>query len=285
MGFFSRIASLFARPKKLTLGLALGSGGAKGTAHLGVLKAFEEAGLDFQIVTGTSIGSIVGALYCAGYSWKDTVEIVRNLNVKEFAGNLRPFADMQFAESYLSRYLEGEFSDLKKPFAAWATDTANNQGVLLNGGNLPRALTASSAIPPFFRAVEIDGKRLADGAYTNAIPADVCRQMGADFVIGCDLSAYTKPEEEKSTLSRVLGNAIKSITSVRYAEDSKSRGYAASDIMLRPNLIDYRATDVTRAAMERMFELGYEEATSRLPEIREKLKEASVARRKEGKKA
>ncbi len=274
MGLFSRIVSVFSRKrkKKPVLGLALGSGGAKGMAHLGALKAFEEEGISFQVVAGTSIGSIVGALYAKGYSSADMTSVLRDLNAKEFTGKLRPFADMGFVEEYLSRYLDEDFSQLKLPFAAWATDASTNEGVLLNSGNLPRALTASSAIPPFFRAVEIDGKRLADGAYTNAIPADVCRDMGADFVVGCDLSAYLRSDEDKSTLSRMLGSFINSFVTLSYKEDSKTRGYEASDVTLRPNLIDFRAIDVSREAMEKMYELGYAEARARMGEIVTQLK-------------
>lgn len=276
MGFLSRFKQLFThKPRqRKRLGLALGSGGAKGMAHLGALKAFEEAGISFQIVTGTSIGSIVGALYANGFSASDMVEIVETISIKEFSKNIRPFADMTGIEQYLERYLEGDISDLKIPFAAWATDSDTNGGVLLDMGKTAKILTASSAIPPFFRAVELNGQRLADGAYTNAIPADVCRAMGADFVIGCDLSAYVRTEEEKSAIERLIGSAIGAFVPLRYAEDSKTRGYEASNIMLRPNLIDYRATDVSRAAMLRMYELGYEETKTRMPEILTALKEA-----------
>lgn len=275
MGFFGKIKKIFTRTKTppLKLGLALGSGGAKGMAHLGALKAFEEAGIRFQVVTGTSIGSIAGALYAKGYSSEDMVQILQNLNIKEFSKNLKPFADMGFAEQFLETYLEGDISSLSVPFAAWATDTETNEGVLLNEGKIARAVTASSAIPPFFRAVEIDGKRLADGAYTNAIPADVCKEMGADFVIGCDLSAYLPPEEEKGMFARLLGSAISAFVSLRTKENSKTRGYEACDIMLRPNLSGFRATDVSRRAMDAMFELGYAEASSRMEEIKAALKE------------
>ena len=276
MSIFTRFRNFISRKRKSTLrlGLALGSGGAKGMAHLGALKAFEEEGIRFDIVTGTSIGSIVGALYAKGYSSSDMTEIVQSLSVKEFSKNLRPRADMSFAEELLSGYIEGDISDLPIPFAAWATDEDTNEGVLLDHGNIARALTASSAMPPFFRAVEIDGKRLADGAFTNAIPADVARDMGADFVIGCDLSAYLLPDEEKSRLSRLIGSALNAFVSLRYREDSKERGYQASDIMLRPNLLGFTATDIGREDTARMFELGYEEAISRMPEIRKALKDA-----------
>ncbi len=276
MSIFTRFRRLIKRKRKSTLrlGLALGSGGAKGMAHLGALKAFEEEGIRFDVVTGTSIGSIVGALYAKGYSSSDMTEIVQSLSVKEFSKNLRPRADMGFAEELLSGYVEGDISDLPIPFAAWATDEETNEGVLLDHGNVARALTASSAMPPFFRAVEIDGKKLADGAFTNAIPADVARDLGADFVIGCDLSAYLLPDEEKSRLSRLIGSALNAFVSLRYREDSKERGYQASDIMLRPNLLGFTATDIGREDTARMYELGYEEAVSRMPEIRKALKDA-----------
>lgn len=268
MGWIDKFKTLFTRKQPdVTVGLALGSGGAKGMAHLGALKAFSEAGISFRVVTGTSIGSIVGALYCKGYTWADMVGIVDNLNKKEFSKNLHPFADMSPIEGFLEQYLEGNVADLPLPFAAWATDAESNEGVLLNEGKTARILTASAAIPPFFRGVEIGGKKLFDGAYTNAIPADVCRDMGADVVVAADLSAFVKPEEEKSRISRILGSAINYFVPVRTLDDAKTRGYDAADVMLRPNLYDFKPTDVSRAATDAMFEIGYEEARARIPEI------------------
>lgn len=273
MGLFSRFRRK--REKKPVLGLALGSGGAKGMAHLGALKAFEERGLEFGVVTGTSIGAIVGALYAKGYSVADMWGIVESLNRKEFAKNFLPFSELDFAERLLEEYLEGDVSDLKKPFACWATDAETNAGVLLDAGKTARVITASAAIPPFFRSVEVEGRRLYDGAFTNAIPADVCKDMGADLVIGCDLSAYIRPEEEKSAITRFVGTAVNAFRPVRTLRDAKSRGYAAAEVMLRPNLYDYRATDVSRSAMNAMFDAGYEEARSRMDEVNEAIRNAS----------
>lgn len=281
MGLLATFKSLFSRAKKpVVLGIALGSGGAKGMAHLGALKAFAEAGLSFGVVTGTSIGSIVGALYCKGYSWADMAGIVDNINKKEFAKNLRPFADMSPIESFLEGYVEGDIPSLPLPFAACATDAATNQCVVLREGKTARALTASAAIPPFFRGVEIGGAKLYDGAFSNAIPADVCREMGAQVVVGIDLSAYAKADEDKGRIERLVGSAIGAFTPVETLPDAKTRGYAAADVMLRPNLYDFKATDISRAATDAMFEIGYREAKERLPEI-----EAAIsAARKKGKK-
>ena len=214
MGFFARIRSFFTGRKKHqpVLGIALGSGGAKGMAHLGALKAFEEEGISFAVITGASIGAIVGALYAQGYSSADMVSIVESLNTKEFAKNLKPFADLTFAERYLEPYLEGDIGELKKPFAASVTEAKSNRNVALKSGKTARAVTASAAIPPFFRGVEIDGVKYFDGAFSNAVPADICRELGAEFVVGIDLSAFTRPDEEKSRLQRILGSAISAMT-------------------------------------------------------------------------
>ena len=276
MGFLSFMKEKFSRKKQPVLGLALGRGGAKGLAHLGVLKAFEEENIRFSFVTGTSIGSIVGALYAKGYTARDMIEIIENLNRKEFAKNLRPFADMGFAEEFVGQYVEENIEELPVPYACWATDAETNGGVLLNSGKAARACCASSAIPPFFRGVEIDGKKLYDGAFTNAIPADVCKDLGAKFVVAVDLSAFTKPDEEKSRVARLLGSAINAFVSVKYLDDSKTRGYEAADFMLRPNLYDFRATDVSLENMNKMFEIGYNEAKAQMGALKEKMKAAGV---------
>ncbi len=271
MGLFSRLKNLFGKKQKIKLGLALGSGGAKGMAHLGALKAFEEADLSFAVVTGASIGGIVGALYAKGYSFADMVGIVETLNRKEFSKNLKPFSDLGFAETFLENYLDGDFQGLSLPFAAAATDGETNRSVLLKEGKLARALTASAAIPPFFKGVEIGGKKYYDGAFSDAIPCDYCKQLGADLVVGIDLSAYNRPSEERGAFSRLLGSAINSMMPVRYLENCKSRGYAAADVMIRPDLGDYRATSIDRASMDEMFEAGYEAAKAQTEEIKSKI--------------
>lgn len=273
MGLFS----FFRRRKtpKPKLGLALGSGGAKGMAHLGALKAFEEKGLTFDVVAGTSIGAIVGALYSGGYSVADMWGIVESLNRKEFAKNLRPFSDLDFAERLLENYLEGDVSDLKKAFACWATDAETNEGVLLDAGKVAHIVTASAAIPPFFRSVEVGGRRMYDGAFSNAVPSDVCKDMGADTVIAVDLSAFKRPDEEKSTFSRFVGSAMNVFMPVRTLNDARSRGYAAADVMLRPNLYDFRATDVSREAMDKMFDIGYAEARANFDAIDKAIEHAA----------
>lgn len=282
MGFLSRLKQLFRpAPPPVGLGIALGSGGAKGMAHLGALKAFEEAGITFSFVAGTSIGAVVGALLAKGYSAEDMRRIVEGVNRREFSRNLRPFADLTFAEQFLENYLEGDFTTLSLPFAACATDGKDNRLVVLRKGKLARAVTASSAIPPLFKGVQMDGRELYDGAFTNAIPTDVCRALGAEFVIGIDLAAFARPEEEKGRFSRLLGSALTHIQPVRYTEDQRTRGYKSADYMLRPPLGAFRSTDISEAAMEEMYTLGYEEAKRCMEEIREAI--SAFSKEKNGK--
>lgn len=270
MGLFARWKNFLLRkkPQPLKLGIALGSGGAKGFVHLGILSAFEEEGIVFSHVTGTSIGAIIGALYAKGFTANDILGIVSGLNRKEFSKNLRPFTDLSFAERFLEDYLEGDIAMLPKPFATCATDADNNEYVLLDRGPITKAVTASSAYPPIFKAVRMDGKELYDGAFTDAIPADVCKDLGADFVIGVDLSAYSRKEEEKGRLSRMMGTAVSYIMPVKYRADCKTRGYEAADYMIRPPLRDYSPTDISQKAMDEMFLLGYEEAKHCMTEIK-----------------
>ncbi len=286
MGLIETLKKRFFRGKpreELRLGVAFGSGGAKGMAHLGALKAFEEERLRFSFVTGSSIGSIVGALYAKGFTSADMIQVIETLNRREFSKNLRPFADLSFAERFLENYLDGDIPSLPVPFAAWATEE-NGTGVALKEGGIAKALTASSAIPPFFRAVTIGDKRYYDGAFSNAVPADLCRELGAEFVIGVDLSAFSKPEEEKSRISRLLGSAINRFTPIAYNDDCRSRGYRAADYMLAPDLREFRATDISREAMDRMFECGYDAAKAAMPAIRQQIDEAQRAKSARAKK-
>ncbi len=256
-----------APPKKL--GLALGSGGAKGFSHLGALKAFEEEGIRFDVVTGTSIGSIVGAMTARGYTSTDMVELIKTICFREYVKFVRLKMDMTFIERMIESYMgDLEFKDLKIPFACWATDEDTNEGGLLNSGAVARACTASSAMPPFFRSVRIGEQNLVDGAFTNAVPADIAREMGADFVIGIDLAANKRYEGNKGgVLSGVL-NVIGYAPAVREVSDARTRGYDAADVMLTPNLRDFHATDLSAVLWNAMYEEGYTEAKLRMPEIK-----------------
>jgi len=179
---------------KPTIGIALGGGAARGWAHIGVLKTLVEAGLEPDIVAGTSIGAVAGACYITG-----------RLNaLEDFACALTRrrifgFLDINFAGSglitgqrlnaRLEHHLrEFNIEQLERKFVAVATELGTGHEVWLNKGSLVNALQASFALPGIFRPVQINGRWLIDGALVNPIPVSVCRALGARIVIAVNLS-------------------------------------------------------------------------------------------------
>lgn len=258
MGFF---AWLFRRkPKKVKIGLALGSGGAKGFAELGALKAFEEAGIEFDMVSGTSIGSIIGAFYADGYSVTDISEMLKRVNPSEIINPLMVGMDMGGLKKLLDRELgEKNIEELKKPFCAIATEIESGEEKVFDKGNTAVALCASSSIPPFFKPVFIDGFRYVDGAFSNSIPADKLKQKGADYVVAIDLS--TSDSQKPSLLSMIFP------TYEAKVENPKQAGYDNADVMLHPDLTGYKSTSFK--ASSEMFEIGYRHALKFIPKIKE----------------
>lgn len=272
MGFFSW---LFKRnkQKKIKLGLALGSGGAKGFAELGVLKAFDENGIEFDIIGGTSIGSVIGAFYASGYTPTDILELLKRIDFGEIKNLFMIKMDTSGLFSVIDREIGSmNIEDLKKPFVAIGTEVDSGTEHVFKTGSVAMALCASCSFPPFFKPVLIDGKRYIDGAFTNSIPADHVRAMGADYIVGVDLSNH---ESKPDLISRIFP-----IYKSKVSEPWK-QGYDNSDIMLRPDLKEYKAVHF-RKGLE-MFDLGYAVAMEHMPKIKEeieKLKKKSSMKQK-----
>lgn len=262
MSFVSYIKGLFTRLKKdkykKKIAIALGSGGAKGFVHLGALKAFEEEGISFDIITGASIGSIVGALYARGYTATDIYELIKTVRLGECVKLVRFGMSLSYVERMLDGYFDGQnIEDLKLPFACTATDELTNERVVLTKGNVARACCASSAMPPFFVGVDVDGRTLADGAFTDAVPSDVARDLGADIVIGIDLSAAKRGEKGRSRLSAFFSAMSSGMVKVKETDDARTRGYDAADYMVGPDLSEFSATDLSVTSWDKMFDIGY----------------------------
>ncbi len=250
--------------KKKIIGAALGSGGAKGMAHLGALQALNESGVCIEAYAGTSAGSIVGALCANGYTPADIRQLLAHLDYKGLALSVLTAGSLRPAFAVLEDVMgESEFSELKFPFAAVATDASTGEEIVLRSGSVTRAVLASSAMPPFFRGVEADGRKLIDGAFCNAVPGDVARSLGADFVIGIALSPVS---------TYCCGEWI-TTSGKRIA--MRQTGFRGCDILLEPDLAAYAATDVFGGA--RMYDIGYECAMRRMPEIMRLLREKSIS--------
>lgn len=242
-------SSTFAQPK---IGLTLSGGGAKGLAHIGILKAIDSAGLPVDIVTGTSMGSIVGGLYAAGYTADSIEKMARSLDWKTLLSNnvsMQSYimeekseygkyaVEFAFEKGSLklpTGFLESQelwlklqevffpvahvknFNQLPRPFRCIATDLATGNAVTLANGDLVTAIRASMAIPGIFSAVDRDNKRLIDGGVVRNFPVQDAIEMGAGFTIGVSVSTPLKNVEE-------LDNALKILTQVVFLNEEKDR--------------------------------------------------------------
>jgi len=183
-----------ARPR---LAIALGSGSARGWAHIGVLRALGEAGIAPDIVCGTSMGAFVGAAYASGEL--DPLEgWARGLTRRDVLG----FFDVSFGAGGLIKgdkllgftgrlFLDETFAQLDRPFACVATDLANGREVWLREGRVRDAVHASAALPGLMAPLRVDGRFLVDGGLVNPVPVSLCRALGADIVFAVDLGMDT----------------------------------------------------------------------------------------------
>jgi NTE family protein len=192
---------------KLKVGLALGSGSARGWAHIGVIRALKEEGIEPDIVTGCSIGSLVGAAYVGGHlelleQWVRKLsfwDVVRLLDVRMMGGLIEGESLMTSFEDKIKNV---NIEELPLPFAAVATDLASGREVWLQEGLLPDAVRASIALPGLFSPLKSDGRWLVDGGLTNPVPVSLCRAMGADVIIAVNLNSdiigrHLKSREER----------------------------------------------------------------------------------------
>lgn len=192
--------------KNKRVGLALGSGGARGWAHLGVLEALRESGIEVACVAGTSMGAVVGSFFAAGRE-----QALRELAADLDWNRLRQFFwEISLSRSGLTdgrRLLEEtakllghrEFRELDIPFRAVATDLAGGTEVVLSSGDLLQALRASLSIPGLFSPVRIGRRLLVDGGLVNPVPVNVARDMGAQVVIAVDVSQGIREDESVRT--------------------------------------------------------------------------------------
>ena len=252
------------RPK---IGLVLSGGGAKGFAHIGVLKVLEQAGVKVDYIGGTSMGAVVGGLYASGYSATQIDSIFKATNFDELLQDYIPRTSKNFYEKRndelyaislpfnkakigvpiaLSKGLYNynllnqltrnfrhvrDFSQLPIPFICIATDIETGKEVLLNKGYLAQALLASSAFPTLFSPVEIDGKLLIDGGVTNNYPVEEVRKMGADIIIGVDVQDELKDRKSLKEATRILVQ----ITNLQMIEKMQGK-IDQTDIYIKPDV-------------------------------------------------
>lgn len=187
-----------------SLGLALGSGAARGLAHIGVLKVLEEARIPVDIITGTSIGALIGAMYAAGVPVGQMEDVALTIDWRKMASLLDPvlptssLTDSRKLVAFIAELLPArEFKDLQLPLAVTATDINTGEAIIIKQGDLLEALQASLAFPGIFSPVRFGQRFLVDGGLCNPIPTVVARNLGAEKVIGvCTIPAVKKQAPE-----------------------------------------------------------------------------------------
>lgn len=175
------------------IGLALGSGAARGLAHIGVLKVFEAAGLQPNVVTGTSMGAVVGAFYAAGHDVDEIERIALTFDMRQLASvgdvALRRGAILSGdkLEDFLRANLPATFAELRLPFGCVATDLTRSCPVEFTSGDLITAVRASMSVPLVFLPVRTNGMLLVDGEITTPVPVDLARRLGGKVVVGVEV--------------------------------------------------------------------------------------------------
>lgn len=297
--------------RKTKIGLALGSGGARGLAHAGVLAALEEAGLKPDFIAGTSMGAIVGSVYAER---PDSVRAWERLSAfacdPDFLATWEPYIAKGSGDEENGGRLHGMLDSLKKkliaiktatrpslveaealrrplaatlksrsfeeleiPFAAVAVDLLSGERVVFREGNLLDGVYASSAIPAVFPPLQTGGRLICDGGAPFRVPVETCREMGADFVIAVDIPAFKNDKAEfKTGIDLILrSDTIARLRLNRFV-------MAGADLVIEPAVgsfhwADFRAADSCRAA-------GYAAAQKMIPELRKAIadRESPLAR-------
>lgn len=200
------------------IGLALGGGAARGWAHLGVIRALAEQGIHPQIVAGTSVGAIVGAMLCSDHieafeGWVKSLNRGDVLRYLDFAlGNGGFIQGRRLMARFHEAFGDVDFTDLKLPLGVVATDLYSGQERWLREGDIALAVRASMALPGVFTPVQIDGEWLVDGGLVNPVPVSLCHAMGADRVIAVNLSGGLVGRRIQGPMGQV-GTQIKASTS------------------------------------------------------------------------
>jgi NTE family protein len=267
---FSFQNSFAQEQKRPKIGLVLSGGGAKGFAHIGVLKVIEEAGIKIDYIGGTSMGAVIGGLYASGYNATQIDSIFHKVNFDELLNDYIPrsaksFYEKRNDESYalslpfsnfkvgipqalskglynfnllsrLTRHVRqvNDFNQLPTPFLCIGTNIETGQQVVLNKGNLAQAMLASAAFPTLFTPIEIDGQLLIDGGVANNFPVDEVKNLGADLIIGVDVQDGLWDKNQLKNATKILVQ----ITNLHSIEQMKNK-IKGTDIYITPDIKNF----------------------------------------------
>ena len=282
------------------VGVVLSGGGAKGMAHIGVLKVLERAGIPVDIITGTSMGSIIGGLYAIGYNahsldsvvrkqdWSYVITDKEDLRSQSLSDRSKQYTyvfstGLSFSKKKTSEggiikgknlaelfgqlctgYTDSlDFSkDLKIPFACVATNIIDNSEMDFHSGRLPQAMRASMAIPAAFAPVRLGDKVLVDGGLKNNYPADLAKEMGADVIIGVTVQGDAKTADEIKGTIGILSQIV-DVNCKNKLEDN----LAITDLHMQVNTTGYGTASFSSVAIDTLVRRGEEEAMRHWDEL------------------
>lgn len=280
--------------------LALGGGGVRGAAHIGVLRVLEREGIPIDYVVGNSMGAVVGGLHCAGvpldkvqsvlsdgslvsaylphFLWcRMLLAPVRNVF---YLGRKKPYAGLVSGEklkTIIDKLLPNPYikvQDLKVPFSSIAVNLIDGQAHVLSEGRLDDVLRASATIPLLLQPVSIDGNLYVDGGIRNNLPTGEARHSGADLVISVEIDNDMKPvAAEEFTSYRTVFDRVMNATLEQLDED-KVHG---ADIVIRPELINIPILSKDRRFVDEAVSKGEAAAQKAIPRIRERLQQLGIA--------
>lgn len=312
---------LLSQEDRQKVGVVLSGGGAKGAAHIGVLRYIEEMGIPVDYVVGTSMGAIMGGMYSLGYSAVELESIIGDLDwdlyMKDeigvgqmstdgrmdhnrflldipfdisngklqgtFLGGLDMKSDKtSFLTDLPSGFVGGynlvnlfnslsvgygdsiDFYRLPIPFSCVATNVLNGEEVVLKSGLFTSAIRASMAIPGVFSPVLVDGRLLMDGGMSNNFPVDLCKQMGADIIIGVDVGSQLASDiGDLQSLPQLMMQLINLMVSERTAENKR-----LCTVYIRPNVLGYNMLSFSKQAIDTLISRGYKEAKCHEQQLR-----------------
>lgn len=260
-----------AAPERRTarIGLALGGGAARGFAHVGVIQVLEEAGLHPQLVTGTSAGSLVAALYASGKSSHELRRVAETMEEAEITDWMMPILNRgALRGEALARYVNAQVSgkpieQMKIPLGIVATDLRTGEAVTFRRGNTGSAVRASSAVPAVFQPVRIGEREYVDGGLVSPVPVKQAREMGANFVIAVDISSDPEGNPAGDTfqiLMQTFAIMGKSINTLALRE---------AEFVVRPPLSGVKSADF--GARRRSIEAGRSVMLAMLPQLRSRI--------------
>lgn len=243
------------------IGLAIGGGGARGAAAIGVLQIMEQAGIKPDFVAGTSAGAIVGALYCCGCT---TDQMARLCDSQSWYRLLKGDSLKQMIDELIGHSGDIDFDTLPIPFRCVATNLDDYSEQIFSHGPLTDCIKASASMPVFFSPVKIKNMRLADGGMINNLPTDVVKQMGADIIIAIDLQQITFWQtdfslKQKFGIGGLLHWAVSHPEVKRYRQNVK-----LADIYIKPSLRVIDAFIFSNRNNRRMIEIGAADAAEAL---------------------